>query len=90
MIIGNLLSTLLNILGFNQLTVTKTYLILSNWRSQHSNFKGSTPKIAFHSHDYYYHRIRNVPLALGLGQGGEFLQPLSIVVFSGLILATLY
>ncbi len=29
------------------------------------------------------------PLALGLGQGGEFLQPLGIVVFSGLSLATL-
>ena len=29
------------------------------------------------------------PLALGLGQGGEFLQPLGIVVFSGLTLATL-
>ena len=29
------------------------------------------------------------PLALGLGQGGEFLQPLGIVVFSGLALATL-
>ncbi|GAB4233568.1 MAG: efflux RND transporter permease subunit [Elainellaceae cyanobacterium] len=28
------------------------------------------------------------PLALGLGQGGEFLQPLGIVVFSGLSLAT--
>jgi multidrug efflux pump subunit AcrB len=28
------------------------------------------------------------PLALGLGQGGEFLQPLGIVVFSGLALAT--
>lgn len=28
-------------------------------------------------------------LALGLGQGGEFLQPLGIVVFSGLALATL-
>ena len=28
------------------------------------------------------------PLALGLGQGGEFLQPLGIVVFSGLTLAT--
>ena len=29
------------------------------------------------------------PLALGLGQGGEFLQPLGIVVFSGLAVATL-
>ena len=29
------------------------------------------------------------PLALGLGQGGEFLQPLGIFVFSGLALATL-
>ncbi|MEL6929542.1 MAG: efflux RND transporter permease subunit [Cyanobacteria bacterium J06600_6] len=29
------------------------------------------------------------PFALGLGQGGEFLQPLGIVVFSGLALATL-
>ena len=29
------------------------------------------------------------PLALGLGQGSEFLQPLGIVVFSGLSLATL-
>ncbi len=29
------------------------------------------------------------PLALGLGQGGEFLQPLGIVVFSGLALAML-
>ncbi|MBD2089685.1 efflux RND transporter permease subunit [Microcoleus sp. FACHB-1515] len=29
------------------------------------------------------------PLALGLGQGGEFLQPLGIVVFSGLSVATL-
>ena len=29
------------------------------------------------------------PLALGLGQRGEFLQPLGIVVFSGLALATL-
>jgi multidrug efflux pump subunit AcrB len=29
------------------------------------------------------------PLALGSGQGGEFLQPLGIVVFSGLALATL-
>lgn len=29
------------------------------------------------------------PLAMGLGQGGEFLQPLGIVVFSGLALATL-
>ncbi len=28
------------------------------------------------------------PLALGLGQGGEFLQPLGVVVFSGLALAT--
>ncbi|HEY9658587.1 MAG TPA: efflux RND transporter permease subunit, partial [Allocoleopsis sp.] len=28
------------------------------------------------------------PLALGMGQGGEFLQPLGIVVFSGLALAT--
>jgi len=29
------------------------------------------------------------PLALGLGEGGQFLQPLGIVVFSGLSLATL-
>ena len=29
------------------------------------------------------------PLALGLGEGSEFLQPLGIVVFSGLTLATL-
>ncbi|NJK34374.1 MAG: efflux RND transporter permease subunit [Oscillatoriales cyanobacterium SM2_2_1] len=29
------------------------------------------------------------PLALGLGEGGEFLQPLGVVVFSGLSLATL-
>jgi multidrug efflux pump subunit AcrB len=29
------------------------------------------------------------PLALGVGEGGEFLQPLGIVVFSGLSLATL-
>ena len=29
------------------------------------------------------------PLALGLGQGSEFLQPLGVVVFSGLALATL-
>ena len=29
------------------------------------------------------------PLALGLGQGSEFLQPLGIVVFAGLALATL-
>ena len=29
------------------------------------------------------------PLALGIGQGSEFLQPLGIVVFSGLALATL-
>ncbi|NJN38015.1 MAG: efflux RND transporter permease subunit [Acaryochloridaceae cyanobacterium CSU_3_4] len=29
------------------------------------------------------------PLALGLGQGGEFLQPLGVVVFAGLSLATL-
>ncbi|WP_448560669.1 efflux RND transporter permease subunit [Trichothermofontia sp.] len=29
------------------------------------------------------------PLALGLGEGGEFLQPLGIVVFSGLSLAAL-
>ncbi|MCS6814757.1 MAG: efflux RND transporter permease subunit, partial [Cyanobacteria bacterium] len=28
------------------------------------------------------------PLAMGLGQGSEFLQPLGIVVFSGLALAT--
>ncbi|NJL37417.1 MAG: efflux RND transporter permease subunit [Leptolyngbyaceae cyanobacterium SM1_4_3] len=28
------------------------------------------------------------PLALGMGEGGEFLQPLGIVVFSGLSLAT--
>ncbi|MGF1488393.1 MAG: efflux RND transporter permease subunit, partial [Prochloraceae cyanobacterium] len=28
------------------------------------------------------------PLALGLGQGSELLQPLGIVVFSGLSLAT--
>lgn len=30
-----------------------------------------------------------LPLALGIGQGSEFLQPLGIVVFSGLSLATL-
>ncbi|MDX1978085.1 MAG: efflux RND transporter permease subunit [Pseudanabaenaceae cyanobacterium bins.68] len=30
-----------------------------------------------------------LPLAMGLGDGGEFLQPLGIVVFSGLSLATL-
>ena len=30
-----------------------------------------------------------LPLALGLGQGGEFLQPLGVVVFSGLALSTL-
>ncbi len=30
-----------------------------------------------------------LPLAIGAGQGGEFLQPLGIVVFSGLSLATL-
>jgi multidrug efflux pump subunit AcrB len=30
-----------------------------------------------------------LPLALGAGQGGEFLQPLGIVVFSGLSLATI-
>ncbi|MBE9013509.1 efflux RND transporter permease subunit, partial [Pseudanabaenaceae cyanobacterium LEGE 13415] len=29
------------------------------------------------------------PLALGLGEGSEFLQPLGIVVFSGLSLSTL-
>ncbi len=29
------------------------------------------------------------PLALGMGDGGEFLQPLGIVIFSGLALATL-
>jgi multidrug efflux pump subunit AcrB len=29
------------------------------------------------------------PLALGIGEGAEFLQPLGIVVFSGLSLATL-
>ena len=29
------------------------------------------------------------PLAIGIGEGGEFLQPLGIVVFSGLALATL-
>ncbi|HEY9825044.1 MAG TPA: efflux RND transporter permease subunit [Stenomitos sp.] len=29
------------------------------------------------------------PLALGAGQGGEFLQPLGVVVFSGLSLATI-
>jgi multidrug efflux pump subunit AcrB len=29
------------------------------------------------------------PLALGLGQGGEFLQPLGVVVFSGMSLSTL-
>jgi multidrug efflux pump subunit AcrB len=29
------------------------------------------------------------PLALGGGEGGEFLQPLGIVIFSGLVLATL-
>lgn len=29
------------------------------------------------------------PLAMGLGQGGEFLQPLGTVVFSGLALATI-
>ena len=29
------------------------------------------------------------PLALGIGQGSEFLQPLGVVVFSGLALATL-
>jgi multidrug efflux pump subunit AcrB len=29
------------------------------------------------------------PLALGIGQGSEFLQPLGVVVFSGLSLATL-
>jgi hypothetical protein len=28
------------------------------------------------------------PLALGIGEGAEFLQPLGIVVFSGLSLAT--
>jgi Cu/Ag efflux pump CusA len=28
------------------------------------------------------------PLALGIGQGAEFLQPLGVVVFSGLSLAT--
>ncbi|MBR8828378.1 MAG: efflux RND transporter permease subunit [Gomphosphaeria aponina SAG 52.96 = DSM 107014] len=30
-----------------------------------------------------------LPLALGMGEGGEFLQPLGVVVFSGLSLATL-
>jgi multidrug efflux pump subunit AcrB len=30
-----------------------------------------------------------LPLAMGIGQGSEFLQPLGIVVFSGLALATL-
>ena len=30
------------------------------------------------------------PLALGIGEGSEFLQPLGIVVFSGLSLATLF
>ncbi len=30
-----------------------------------------------------------LPLALGIGQGSEFLQPLGVVVFSGLSLATL-
>jgi multidrug efflux pump subunit AcrB len=29
------------------------------------------------------------PLALGIGQGAEFLQPLGVVVFSGLSVATL-
>ncbi len=29
------------------------------------------------------------PLALGSGDGGEFLQPLGIVIFSGLALATI-
>jgi multidrug efflux pump subunit AcrB len=29
------------------------------------------------------------PLALGIGEGSEFLQPLGIVIFSGLTLATL-
>jgi multidrug efflux pump subunit AcrB len=29
-----------------------------------------------------------LPLAMGIGQGSEFLQPLGIVVFSGLALAT--
>jgi multidrug efflux pump subunit AcrB len=29
------------------------------------------------------------PLAVGSGEGGEFLQPLGVVVFSGLSLATL-
>ena len=29
------------------------------------------------------------PLALGIGEGSEFLQPLGVVVFSGLSLATL-
>jgi multidrug efflux pump subunit AcrB len=29
------------------------------------------------------------PLALGIGEGSEFLQPLGVVVFSGLTLATL-
>jgi Cu/Ag efflux pump CusA len=28
------------------------------------------------------------PLALGIGEGSEFLQPLGVVVFSGLSLAT--
>lgn len=30
-----------------------------------------------------------LPLALGVGEGSEFLQPMGIVVFSGLSLATL-
>ena len=30
-----------------------------------------------------------LPLALGIGDGSEFLQPMGIVVFSGLSLATL-
>jgi multidrug efflux pump subunit AcrB len=30
-----------------------------------------------------------LPLALGIGEGSEFLQPLGVVVFSGLSLATL-
>jgi Cu/Ag efflux pump CusA len=29
------------------------------------------------------------PLALGIGEGSEFLQPLGIVVFSGMAIATL-
>ena len=33
--------------------------------------------------------LRFLPLALGVGEGSEFLQPLGIVVFSGLSFATL-